>query len=427
MHTDGQPVGAGSVHASSTPARRRPKRLLVLAGGLLLILALLAVAVTASWLFSSEVLVPRRTTWPLDATVRSVSKGQVTLSRSSDTLRPGVYGIDWHGGHAIVEGVLSSGAHTVTRSLSALRGVLAPGTRVAMDPSVYQGDPQAALGLRFANVQVPDELGPMPAWLVYGHAPGWGHMPRGGHESGLGHASRLGHTPRWAHIPTWAIVVHGINSNRDDVLRFVPGLHRAGLPALVISYRDDNGAPRSPDGLHHMGLTEWQDLQAAARYALAHGARRLVLAGYSMGGSIVAQFMERSSLAPRVAALILDAPALDWKAILSFNASEMGLPSFAADPVEWMVGERIHADWNSLDALAHARDLHLPVLLFHGTADKLVPISTSDAFARELGPRFVTYYRVPGAAHVQSWNAGPLLYEERVDAFLAHAGLAPPS
>jgi alpha-beta hydrolase superfamily lysophospholipase len=323
--------------------------------------------------------------------VRAVAGDRVTLSRSKDTLLPGVFGADWHGGHAILGPILAADGHAVTRRLSGLRGALAPGARIAMDARVYAGDPKRALGLPFANVAIPDELGPMPAWLV----------PAEGR--------------------TWAIFVHGINGSREDGLRILPALHRRGLPTLLIDYREDPGAPASPDGKHHMGLTEWRDLQAAARYALSHGARRLVLVGQSMGGEVVAQFMERSGLAPRVSGLILDAPALDWKAILSFNAKEMGLPSFAVLPVEWLIGERIKADWNSLDAVRHAADFHLPILLFHGTGDKLVPISISDRFARKLGRR-VTYYRVPGAAHVQSWNVAPRLYERRVEDFLATIG-----
>jgi pimeloyl-ACP methyl ester carboxylesterase len=285
----------------------------------------------------------------------------------------------------------------VTRRLGGLQGTLAEGTKIAMDGDVYAGNPKVALGLPFADVAIPDELGPMPAWLV----------PAKPGSSAKDH--------------TWAIFVHGINGSRKDGLRIVPSLHRAGLPTLLIDYREDPGAPESPDGKHHMGLTEWRDLQAAARYALSHGARRLVLVGYSMGGAIVTQLMERSPVAREVAGLVLDAPALDWKTVLSFNAKEMGLPSFAILPVEWLIGERITADWNSLDAVRHASDFRLPILLFHGTGDKLVPISISDQFAHELG-RWVTYYRVPGAAHVQSWNIAPRLYERRVGAFLTAVG-----
>jgi uncharacterized protein len=91
--------------------------------------------------------------------------------------------------------------------------------------------------------------------------------------------------------------------------------------------------------------------------------------------------VEHSLLAPHVAGLLLDAPALDWKAILEFNASEMGLPGFLATPVEWAIDAHIDPDWESLDALGHPEDFHLPILLFHGTEDSIVPISTSNKFA----------------------------------------------
>jgi pimeloyl-ACP methyl ester carboxylesterase len=361
----------------------------ILVGVALLVVPAALVAV--SWYFSSAVLVPDHSARPADATVVAVSPGQVVLSRSADSLRPGVYGLDWHAGHAIVENVVRSDAHTVTRQLRAVSGHLAPGMKVALDPSVYAGNPSQALGMRFSSVPVPDELGPMPAWLIRGRT------------------------------HTWAIVVHGINGDRENNLRIAPALHRAGLPVLLITYRGDVGAPPSPDALHHMGLTEWRDLEAAARYALAHGAQRLVVIGYSMGGAIVAQFMERSPLARRVVGVVLDAPALSWKPILSFNAEEEGFPSFAAIPIEWIIGARIDANWGSLDALKHTGSFQLPILLFHGTEDKTVPISTSDAFAKEL-PRWVTYYRVPKAGHVESWNVDSTLYGQRLAAFLFRVG-----
>jgi uncharacterized protein len=390
-------LDTGPARVKRWPRRRR--RLLV--GGLVLALIALAVGAGVSWHFASRVLVPDRSRLTADTTVVALSPGRIVLPRSEGTLRPGIYGLEWPAGHAVLEGVLASDAHTVTRRLSAVRGRLAPGMTVAVDNDLYVGTPAQALGLPFANVSVSGERGAMPAWLIPAQAhPG---------QTGTG-------PPR-----TWAIVVHGLNGNREGDLYVVPALHRAGLPALLITYREDVGAPSSPDDLHHMGLTEWRDLAAAARYALAHGAQRLVLVGASMGGAIISQLMERSPLAGRVAGLVLDAPVLSWKAILSFNASEMGLPSFAALPVEWAIDLRIAPDWGSLDALDHPASFHLPILLFHGTADRRVPISTSDAFAREL-PGWVTYYRVPRAGHVESWNVDPGLYEQRLGAFLGRVG-----
>lgn len=368
---------------------RRRRRWLIAAG--VALAALIAIVAAISWHFSSAVLVPEHDNWPEDVTVEAVGPHRIVLSRSQDTERPGVFALDWQAGHAVVGAVTALGEDTVMRRLREIRGYLPEGEKVAINPLVYSGDPGQALGLPFADVRVRGELGPMPAWRV----PGRGD--------------------------TWAIVVHGINSTPQTGLRMTPTLHRAGLPTLLITYREDLGAPPSPDGLHHMGLTEWRDLEAAARYALSRGARRLVLAGYSMGGAIVAQFMQRSRLAPRVAGLVLDAPALDWQEILSFNATEMGFPAFTTQPVEWAIGARIDVDWDSLDAVEHPEAFQLPILLFHGGEDDLVPISISEEFAAEL-PRRVSFHRYPRAGHCEAWNVDPRRYERQLTGFLAGLG-----
>ncbi|HET9163644.1 MAG TPA: alpha/beta fold hydrolase [Solirubrobacterales bacterium] len=359
-----------------------------LAAATIALLVALGIGVAISWHFSDAVLVPDHSPWPESTEVLGVSPKRISLARSEDSERPGVYGLDWPGGHAVIGAIEHESGDAVVRKLLSSHGYLVAGRKVLVEADVYAGNPREALGIPFSTVPVADELGLMPDWLIRGRS------------------------------RTWTIVVHGINGTPQEGLHLLPALRRAGLPTMLIAYREDLGAPPSPDGFHHMGLTEWRDLQAAAGYALAHGARRLVLVGYSMGGAIVAQFMQKSSLAGRVAGLVLDAPVLDWKRTIEFNSEEMGLPGFAALPVIWAIGARVDADWDSLDALAHPEAFHLPILLFHGTDDKVVPISGSDDFAAEL-PRWVTYYRVPEAGHTQAWNVDPRLYERRLSAFLA--------
>jgi pimeloyl-ACP methyl ester carboxylesterase len=351
---------------------------------------LLALGALASWHFSSLVLVPDHSPWSESVDVEALATHRIELSRSEATSRPGYYGLVWQGGHAVVGPILRETPDTVTRRLSDVSGYLVPGLDAGFDTSIYAGDPLETRHLPFRTVNVPGELGPMPAWLIPG-------------------PSRA-----------WAIVVHGINDDREVGLRIAPALQRAGLNSLLISYRDDLGAPDSPDDLHHQGQTEWADVEAAARYALHHGATRLVLVGYSMGGALISQFMERSPLAHRVNSLVLDAPALDWRAILEFNTEQMSLPGFLALPVEWAMDARTDVDWDSLDALQHPEDFHLPILLFHGEEDKVVPIATSEEFAGKL-PRWVTFHPTPKAGHTQSWNVDPGVYESRLERFLAKA------
>jgi alpha-beta hydrolase superfamily lysophospholipase len=371
------------------PASSR-RRLRWIAAAAILAALLLALGGLASWHFSSLVLVPDHSPWSERVDVEAVAPSRIELGRSEATTRPGYYGLVWQAGHAIVGPILNESSDAVTRRLNDVSGYLVPGVEAGFDSSVYAGNPREARGLPFKSVDVADQLGPMPAWLIS------------------------------APSKDWAIVVHGINDDREVGLRIAPALHRSGLNSLLISYRDDLGAPSSPDGLHHQGQTEWRDLEAASRYALQHGAKHLVLIGYSMGGALIGQFMERSALAGRVSALVLDAPALDWKAILEFNAERMGLPSFLALPVEWAIDVRTDVDWDSLDALDHPEDFHLPILLFHGTEDKVVPISISEDLSAEL-PHWVTFYPTDKAGHTQSWNVNPRVYERRLESFLSTA------
>jgi alpha-beta hydrolase superfamily lysophospholipase len=383
---------------SERPWWRRHIRALATAG--LALLTALVLGALASWHFASFVLVPDHSPWSERVEIEAVFPRRIELHRSDATERPGIYGLVWQAGHAIVGPVISESKETITRRLSDVRGYLEPGTEAGFDSSVYSGNPAQALGLPYRSVAVPSELGPMPAWEIPAAHP----IAKGAHSD---------------RPPThkWVILVHGINDDREVGLRVAPTLHRAGFNSLLISYRDDLGAPESPDGLHHQGQTEWRDLEAAVKYAVRHGTQEIVLDGYSMGGALITQFMERSPLADRIDGLILDAPALNWKAILELNAEEMGLPGFAALPVEWAIQARIDVDWNSLDALRHTDDFHLPILLFHGDDDEVVPIETSEDFAEEL-PRWVTYYVAPKAGHTQSWNVDPALYNRRLRRFL---------
>lgn len=112
--------------------------------------------------------------------MEGLGHGRILLSRSDDTVRPGVYGLLWQGGHAIVGEVLGGGGETVTRRLRAVHGLyLRPGMKVAVDPDVYAGDPRESLGLPFEVVRYPDETGPMPAWLIPGRSSTWAIVVHG--------------------------------------------------------------------------------------------------------------------------------------------------------------------------------------------------------------------------------------------------------
>jgi pimeloyl-ACP methyl ester carboxylesterase len=122
----------------------------------------------------------------------------------------------------------------------------------------------------------------------------------------------------------WVIFVHGRGGLRAQSFRALHRVLALGWTGLAITYR---GAIEAGGGRNDLGAGEWTDLEDAVRLASEAGARRIVLAGFSMGGAIVAELLHRSPLAGLVSGVVLDAPVLDWQRVLEFHAQRMRLPS----------------------------------------------------------------------------------------------------
>ncbi|MFG2298166.1 alpha/beta hydrolase [Streptomyces sp. NPDC048603] len=324
-------------------------------------------------------------------TVHSTAPGRIALTRSLATLRPGVHGLDAPGVHAVVGRVLRDVPHdpdTVVRELVRItHGTLEPGTRVRLTPQVHLGDPRSALGLDHADVDVPGELGALPAWFVPGAR------------------------------DTWVIAVHGLGGTREHPMVLMPFLHRHHLPVLALAYRGDLGAPACPDGISHLGASEWRDLDAAIRYALRFGARRVILHGWSTGATMALYAAQRSALADRVAGLVLDSPVLDRHTTLRNLALARGVPP-ALLPLAVRAAEaRTGLLADDRNPVADPAALRMPVLIFSGPDDTIAPWEPARRLAA-LRPDRVTLYPVRDAPHGGMWNANPSRYEEVLRRFI---------
>jgi uncharacterized protein len=356
------------------------------------------------WLYSSEIrdgaLASKAPGTPaLQSRVLAVGEHSITLARDpaspSELTTPGTWGLRWTDGYGRLGAIRSLGADRVERVFSRLEGV-APrvGERSAVDGYAWPADPSLAAGRPAREISVPSPLGPAPAWLVGGRR------------------------------DTWVILVHGYNAARTETLRTLATVTRLGYPALAVTYRNDPGAPRTPDGLRRWGATEWRDLEAATRYAVGHGASGVVLAGYSMGGAVVTGFLLSSPLASKVRGVVLDAPALDLGTVIDRGAADRALPVLGTpvppaltEVAKGIAGLRWHLDWGRLDYVERAGRLKAPMLVFHQTGDPTVPVAISEALAAAR-PDLVTLERFGGDGHVQSWNVDRPRYERAVRAFL---------
>ncbi len=355
------------------------------------------------WFFSGEIyssaLAPEASTASFEIPVVAVGDETVTLSTTDgrDELRlPGVWGLDWDGGYGQLTELITTGDETVEWRIEMVSGSPPQvGELVAFDERAFPGDPMEAHGLPFTDVTYTSSLGANPAWLIEGDD------------------------------PTWVLLVHGNGLTRRDVLKPVPAIVASGHPAMVITYRNHPLAPADPSGRLQYGLTEWEDLEAAVEYALDAGAEDVVLVGYSMGGGIVTNFLYESSLASRVRGVVLDAPMLDFGATVDLGASNRSLPVVGlpipvtlTSAAKWFAALRYDLDFDELDYLDRVDEISVPILLFHGVADDLVPIATSEALAEAL-PDLVTYFPVEEARHLQSWNLEPAEYERLLVDFLS--------
>ncbi|MDX3135895.1 alpha/beta fold hydrolase [Streptomyces europaeiscabiei] len=324
-------------------------------------------------------------------TVHSTAAGRIALTRAFASRRPGTYGLTGNGSHAVVGNVLDGAPHApdaVVRRLERVtHGTLEPGDKVWLTPGLHIGDPRTALGLDHDDVEVPGELGTLPAWFVP--------------------AAR----------DTWVIAVHGLGATREHTMNVMKFLHRHHFPVLALAYRGDPGAPRSPDGLNHLGETEWRDVDAAIRYAVRSGAGRVVLHGWSTGATMALRAATHSALRDRVAGLVLDSPVLDWAATLRALAAARRTPGVLLPLAVRAAQGRTGLRAAPTDRDAVPPGLRTPTLLFHGPDDAVAPWGPSRRLAA-LRPDRVTLRTVRLAPHGAMWNADPKAYEEALRRFL---------
>ncbi|WP_442927573.1 alpha/beta hydrolase [Microbacterium sp.] len=333
--------------------------------------------------------VARRVVTPVrgstDAEIIAVDTGAQTieLGRTLDTELPGRYGLFTTGtsGYVKLGAVLSADATSVRRKLLTQIEPGAQVDRAARFSGWYYSSP-SELHLPSQNVLIGSPAGPCPAWF----------FP--------------------AESSTWVIQVHGRGATRAECLRAVPVLHAAGLSSLVVSYRNDGEAPRSRGGAYSLGAAEWRDVDAAIAYALRHGAERVLLMGWSMGGAVALQTAVNSGNRDRIAGMILESPVVDWRTVLRFQANKAGmhapLPDLAMGALSVpftarMSGAEDAIHFDRLDMVSRAQELAVPILILHSEDDGFVPADASHALA-EARPDLVTMPRFSVARHTKIWN-----------------------
>ncbi len=370
--------------------------------GLGLALAMTVLSVLAT-LMARRIVTPV-SAWPDDIEIHSLnlsptSGSTITIRSDPDTRLPGRYsfGFSKNAGHAVLGDIVAQDTRWVTRSIDRIHGAdLSMASHGRLGAFVHQapGD----LNLAWESLDISTENGPAPAWLF----------------------------PATGHTSNWVIHVHGRGSNRREALRAVPVLHEAGQNSLLISYRNDGEAPESPDRRYGLGDTEWRDVESAIEFAAFHGAERIVLMGWSMGGAVALQSAHRTSHPDLLAGLILESPVIDWASVLDFLGTTLRLPRVVAQTARFLLGQswagrltglKEPIDFGRLNFVARAADLALPTLVLHSDDDGYVPATGSHKLFG-LRPDLVTLHRFTVARHAKLWNYDPERWNEAITTWM---------
>lgn len=383
------------------------------AGAALASMAVLGAACISAYFARQVVVPPRRpyeTTKILGWGYKSAqadfneTPSSIMLEASPATLAPGTYGIFFNGGKdfARIGKVIAYNpmGETVTREIEKVHGTTLEGITRGRMSGVVAPTPHDA-GFFAEEVDLDLEDGQAPAWVIHPGA-------RGADKPG---------TPSKA----WGIMIHGMGVTRAETLRALDATQKLEMSTLHLSYRNDEEAMPSDDGRYGLGFTEWKDVEVAIDYALHHGAEKVVLFGWSMGGSIALQTADRASNKSEVLGMVLDGPAVDWLELIRYHSAENKLPvclgklgsKMISNPaLNVFTGLKKPIRLEKLSWLRRANDIKVPTLIMHSIDDTFVPFEASQKLARKSS--LVDFVPFETATHTREWNVDPERWTETV-------------
>jgi fermentation-respiration switch protein FrsA (DUF1100 family) len=172
------------------------------------------------------------------------------------------------------------------------------------------------------------------------------------------------------------LMFHGNFGNATQRLPFAARLAELGVSVLVPDYRGYGYSEGTPTeaGLYRDADAAWGYLTGPLGYA----PERVVVLGRSLGGAVAIELLTRQA----AAGLVLVSTLRSARAM----ARSMGLGLVAP-----LAGNR-------LDSESRIARLELPLLLFHGEDDEIVPVDQGQTLYDLAGdPK--TLHRIPGARH----------------------------
>lgn len=210
------------------------------------------------------------------------------------------------------------------------------------------------------------------------------------------------------------LIAHGFNANKENFLVPAVIVHQLGYDVLTFDFRahGDSGGHAST-----FGFVEARDVEAAHDWIRrTHPNRPVYALAYSMGGSAVVRAAADHGI---FAKIVLDSTFATLEAVARATLLRPFGP--LARPL-WDLGRFWGWVWTGVDVDRHRPERQIralttrPLLLIHGTRDRLIP-HTETLRLWEAAGRRGELWLVPGKDHVQTVDHPE--YRERLRAFFA--------
>jgi dipeptidyl aminopeptidase/acylaminoacyl peptidase len=214
------------------------------------------------------------------------------------------------------------------------------------------------------------------------------------------------------------VLVHGKSVNRwiefgGSFLKLAVALHARGFTVLMIDLRAHGESEGERAGF---GLRERRDIVGAVDWLRQQGFAPGSVGVLGVSTGAVAAIGATAD-DPDIGALVADCGFANMGTLLQrhWGAASGGLPDFYRPStilIGWLLDYDFYAD-RPADEIA--RIAPRPVLIVHGDADGLVPLSDAEQL-KAAGPSSELWV-VHGAGHGGSYGTAPQAYTERVAAF----------
>lgn len=212
------------------------------------------------------------------------------------------------------------------------------------------------------------------------------------------------------------ILVSGYGDTEDLMLPYAEFLHRAGFNTLVY-----NARARGNSGGEYvtLGVLERIDLEGIVQYAAGRpdvDPHKIGALGVSMGGSTV---IMTGAYDPTLRAIVDDCGFSDVESVIASSFEHfIHLPAMPFAPITlWIASYRAGIDVDKIRPVDVIGKISpRPILIIHGLADKVVPVSNSERnFEAAREPKEL--WLVPGAKHGDAHTVAKAEYEKKVIAF----------